>query len=248
MTVSSETLILPVTKIPRSGLPEHALVVGDPARAVLISKMLDSPAEIGSNREYVTYRGTWKGTEVVVASHGVGGPGAICLFEELIDAGVRTLIRLGTAGAMVSGLEAGDVVVAEAAVREDGVSDQLVPVPYPAYSTPEVVLALAEASHAHGVEPNRGMVWTRALLYPGHVPPATEAYTKSNVVAIEMELSTLLVLAATRGCRSGGILVIDGPSADNRAYDPHKETVAQGVARAADVALDALHSLAHSSQ
>ena len=238
--------ILPITKVPRSGLPDVALVVGDPARAQRIADLLTDAKQVGANREYLTFVGSWQGTEVVVASHGVGGPGAICAFQELMDAGVRTLVRLGTAGAMAPHLADGDVVVAEAAVREDGVTDQLVPVAYPAVSTPEVVLALSQAAQARGLAPNRGIVWTRALFYPGFVPLATDAYLQSRVVAIEMELSALLVLAATRGCRSGGILVIDGASADDAPYNPHKESVAQGVARAVEVALDALRALSAS--
>jgi uridine phosphorylase len=50
---------LPATKIPKSGLPGYAIVVGDPRRALLTAEMLDNSREIGSNREYVTYRGIW---------------------------------------------------------------------------------------------------------------------------------------------------------------------------------------------
>lgn len=59
---------------------------------------------------------------MVVASHGVGAPGAILLFQELAEAGVRTIIRFGTAGAIRPGIADGDLVIAEAAVRDDGVT------------------------------------------------------------------------------------------------------------------------------
>jgi len=81
---------LPVTKIPRSGLPEYALVCGDPRRAARIAKLFEHSREIGNNREYVTYRGTWKGIDLTVSSHGVGGSGAVCMFEELAMAGSKT--------------------------------------------------------------------------------------------------------------------------------------------------------------
>ena len=78
---------LPATKIPKSGLPAYAIVVGDPRRALLTAEMLENSREIGSNREYVTYRGTWKGLDLTVSSHGVGGPGAMIMFQELSIAG-----------------------------------------------------------------------------------------------------------------------------------------------------------------
>lgn len=57
--------------------------------------MLEGPQRVGANREYHTYIGTWKGQKLAVASHGVGGGGASCCFEELIQAGVTTIIRAG---------------------------------------------------------------------------------------------------------------------------------------------------------
>ncbi len=136
------TDLLPVTRIPRTGLPPRAVVVGDPFRAERMAKRLDDPVEVAWAREYRTFRGSWQGVEVVVSSHGVGGPGAICLFQELTDAGIGTILRLGTAGAMQAGIGDGDLIIAEGCVRDDGVTQQLVPPEYPAVGSPETVLAL----------------------------------------------------------------------------------------------------------
>lgn len=243
--------VLPITKIPSSGLPAYAVVVGDPARAGLVAKLLDGAEQIGANREYVTYAGTWRGVPVVVSSHGVGGPGAVCLFGELAEAGVTTVIRLGTAGAIARGIGDGDLIVAEAAVRDDGVTQQLVPVEFPAASTPEVVLALQGAAREHEAAYHRGTVWTRAAFLPGVLELPMKPYQRAGVLAIEMELSALLVFAALNGLRAGGALVIDGIAADdlvdddgNSNYDPHRKVVAEGVEKAALVALDAVWRLA----
>ncbi len=140
------TELLPVTRVPRTGLPPRAVVVGDPFRAARMAERLDDPSEVACAREYRTFRGSWQGTEVLVSSHGVGAPGAICLFQELTDAGVRTMLRLGTAGAMQPGIGDGDLVVAEGCIRDDGVTQQLVPPEFPAVSSPEAVLALTAAA------------------------------------------------------------------------------------------------------
>lgn len=144
---------LPVTGIPRSGLPARALVVGDPFRAERISRQLEDSAEVAHKREYRTFRGLWNGTDVVVSSHGVGGPGALCHFRELMDAGVDTVIRLGTAGSLAPGIADGDLVVADSCVRDDGVTHQLMPESYPASSTAEVVLALTAAARSGPGQP-----------------------------------------------------------------------------------------------
>ncbi|MFI0977099.1 nucleoside phosphorylase [Streptomyces sp. NPDC021093] len=243
--------LLPITRIPRTGLPPHAIVVGDPARAAAVAELLENPEEVSHHREYRTFTGTWKGTPVTVSSHGVGGPGAMLLFQELADAGTRTILRLGTAGAIASGINDGDLVIAEAAVRDDGVTQQLLPPEYPAFASPESVLALQRAARAAAAPYHRGVVWTRAAFQPGFVELPVDAYTRAGIAAIEMELSALLVLASTRGLVAGGVLVIDGVNADELTdeeatggYDPHRDVVAEGVARGSVVALEALRLLA----
>jgi uridine phosphorylase len=236
--------LLPITRIPRAGLPQRALVVGDPFRAERIAARLDGAEEVAHAREYRTFRGGWQGTDVLVSSHGVGGPGAVCLFTELADAGVCTVIRFGTAGAMQRGVADGDLVIAEAAVRDDGVTGQLVPPEYPAVASAEVVLALTDAARRRAVPHHRGLVWTRAAFYPALVELPMRAYVTAGVLAIEMELSALLVAGALRGLTCGGVLVVDGAAADDLAtttgYDPHRDVVAAGVDRGIAVALDAL--------
>ncbi|MEU6641898.1 purine-nucleoside phosphorylase [Saccharomonospora sp. NPDC046836] len=239
--------ILPITKIPRAGLPGHALVVGDPDRATAIAGLLADAVPIGQNREYRSYTGHWRGMPVVVSSHGVGGPGALCQFGELAEAGVHTFVRFGTAGALRDGVADGDLVIAEAAVRDDGVTGQLIHPEYPAFATPEVVLTLDRAAAAQAVRAHRGVVWTRAAFSPMVRELPMRDYLAARVIAIEMELATLLVFAALRGLRAGGVLVIDGnatsDNADPAAYDPHRQVVADGVAAGSQVALDALVEL-----
>ncbi|MFE0104965.1 nucleoside phosphorylase [Streptomyces sp. NPDC059009] len=241
----------PVTRIPRTGLPARAVVVGDPARAEAVAELLDDAKEVSYHREYRVFTGDWQGVSVVVASHGIGAPGALLLFQELADAGVTAFVRLGTAGAMRAGIRDGDLVIADAAVRDDGVTQQLIPTAYPAVAAPEAVLALQRAARSAGAPYHRGVVWTRAAFQPGFLPLPGDAYERAGVAAIEMELSALFVLASTRGLTAGGALVVDGANADELVdeeatggYDPHRDVVADGVARAARITLDALRLLA----
>jgi uridine phosphorylase len=241
---------LPATKIPKSGLPKYAIVVGDPRRAALTADLLDNSREIGSNREYVTFRGRWKGLDLTVSSHGVGAPGAMCMFQELVMAGSRTIIRAGTCGAVVSQIEDGDIVIADAAVRDDGVTDQMVPPTFPASSTPEVVLALQKAAQAAGHPWHRGIIWTKSLFFPGVIKPPYELYVQAGVIAVEMELSSLLVLAGMKGLRSGGILVCDGnpmTRSSQADYNPHRPVVENAVGKMMEITLDALRELAETA-
>jgi uridine phosphorylase len=69
----------------------------------------------------------------------------------------------------------------------------------------------------------------------------------ANVCAVEMELATLLIIAALRGVRAGGIFTSDGnwtEKADLTEYDPHRSIVKHGVSTMLKIALHALARLA----
>ena len=239
--------LLPITRIPAHGLPKLALVCGDPKRAERISRELDESELVASNREYVTYRGRWRNTELLAASHGVGAPGAMIAFQELARAGVTTMIRAGTCGALRDDIADGDLIVATAAVRDDGITEQMVPSTYPAAATPEVVLALERACAEAGARCHRGLVWTKSLFYPGVLTPPHDLLVKARVIALEMELSALLVLGSMLDLRTGGLLVVDGnPSRRASAfdYDPHRPVVDKAVRKSIRIALNAAELLA----
>lgn len=240
---------LPILRVSPRDLAPTALVVGDPARARAAAEFLDDVETVGRNREYLTLAGTRDGARLVVASHGVGAPGANVCFAELLRGGVRTFIRAGTCGAIVEDLKDGDLVIATSAVREDGASDQLIPLAYPAAADRRVTAALAAAGARAGAPAREGMVVTEATFYPGAFPPRWQSYREWGPVAVEMEMASLYVLASMYEARAGGILTVDGNlvggnRSDMSDYDPHREVVSQGVAGMLEIAVAAAASLA----
>lgn len=238
--------MLPVLGVEAAVVPERILAVGDPARAERIAERLDGGAVIGRNREYVLVTGEHRGEPVGVVSHGVGGPGAALCFEELCRGGARRIIRAGTCGGMQPDVLDGAIVVATAAVRDDGLSERLVPPAFPAVADLDVTLALRAAAAAGGVAVREGIVLTGALFYPGDVLGSDLAlWAKAGVVAVEMEAATLFVVASLRGVAAGAVLAADGnPLAehddDMTGYDPHRQVVTDAVDAMIGVALDAL--------
>ena len=242
--------LLPCLLVPRGSISPYVLTVGDPDRAVEIGRRLEGGRELGRYREYVTWQGRWDGIDVTVTSHGVGGPGAAVAFEELALGGARTIIRLGTAGSALHEIRSGDLIVATGAIREDGVSDQLLPLSYPAISDLAVTQALVEAARAHpGVQFGTGVVMTKAAFYPGALPDERAIWSQTPLVGYEMELAALLIVAALRGVRAGGIFTVDGNPGegdpeDARIYNPHRDVVREGKERMIEVGLDAVRRLA----
>ncbi len=238
--------VMPILGIRAGDVPERVLVVGDPSRAARVAQVLDDAEELAYNREYVTFGGTHNGERVGVVSHGVGAAGATVCFEELCRAGAKRLIRAGTAGGMQSHVTDGTLVVATGAVRDEGVTQRLVPLGFPATADHDVVTSLRRAAADTTASVVEGVVLTSALFYPHPVLGSDlEQWQQAGVVAVEMECAALFVTAALHGVAAGAILAVDGnPLADDDAdmsgYDPHREIVIEAVDTMIRIALDAL--------
>ncbi|MEI7439479.1 MAG: purine-nucleoside phosphorylase, partial [Thermoleophilia bacterium] len=106
---------------------EHALLVGDPARAELIAtELLDGAELVTDARGLNGYAGQFNGRSVGVQTTGTGGPSAAIVIEELIQLGVRRIVRLGTCGSLSPLLAPGDFFCAAAAIPADGTSQTYV--------------------------------------------------------------------------------------------------------------------------
>lgn len=243
----TEEKILPLLKVPQGSISKYVLVCGDPARVLKIAEKMDDYEEMASNREYRTIKGHYRGVEMTITSHGVGAAGAAVAFEELIKGGAKTIIRVGTCGSLCTDVRDGDLVIATAAVRADGLTDKLIPMEYPAVADYSVLRSLEVA--LLGVKNARhttGIVLTHAAFYPGLLELPHKLYSTANVKAIEMECAALFVIASLHGVRAGAILAIDGVviDFDPDAYDPHRTQVHDGMDKAIQGAMNAIVKMA----
>ena len=81
--------------------------------------------------EFRTFTGSAAGCPVSAVSSGIGGPSVAIAVEELAPLGVRTIVRVGTCGALQPGIGLGDLVIATAAVRSEATPDSYLPAPFP---------------------------------------------------------------------------------------------------------------------
>jgi len=236
-----------IMKLKRGSISPLVIVVGDPARAKLVSELMKDAKCVGNNREFVTYTGNYKGVEVTVASHGVGGGGASMAFEELIQGGAKVLIRAGTCGSFIPEYKEGSLFVVSGAVRRDGVTDNLVYREYPAIAHHKVVSVL-EDTIGNSVKYKTGLCLSEGCFYDGPLGNLNTFWQKSNVCCVEMECSVLFVIAQIRGVKAGAILNVDNyvferlETKDN-SYNPHREIVHKGTKRMCEIVLDAIIKL-----
>lgn len=196
----------------------YVLLPGDPFRTDRIAARLENAQMIAHSREHKTWTGYLDGERVSVTSTGMGCPSAAIAAEELIRAGAETLIRIGTAGPVCDVARDTSVegVIATAAVRDEGTTQQYIPTEYPAVASWTVVSALLEAAHSQGRHCLHGIVQTKDAFY-GEVEPEAipntermrhrwEAWRAGNVLCSDMETAALLVVASIRGRQAGAVL------------------------------------------
>jgi DeoD family purine-nucleoside phosphorylase len=191
----------PIGLQPTADLAQRVLLPGDPARALLLAETLLEGAKMFNH-----HRGLWgytglarDGAPLTIQSTGMGGPSAAIVISELIDLGASRLLRVGTCGALATGLRVGDLLVATEAIAADGTSRALgagerVP------ADPQLLAALSGAAE------HAGPVVSTDLFYDGR--GLERGWAQAGAVAVEMEAATLFTLARTRDVQAAALLIV----------------------------------------
>ncbi len=149
----------------------------------------------------------------VVGGFGIGAPAAVATMESLAAIGVRQFVGLGTAGALRQGLDTGDVVVCDRAVRDEGVSHHYLPPARFAEAAPGLTARLHDAFVAAGLDPTIGSAWTIDAPFRETVLEARH-YADEGVAVVEMEAAALFAVGAVRGVQVASAFAISDSLAD----------------------------------
>ncbi|URJ31768.1 uridine phosphorylase [Blochmannia endosymbiont of Camponotus modoc] len=200
-----------------------AILPGDPNRVKKIASLMDGAEYIFSNREFTTWSAKINKETVIVCSTGIGGPSTSIVVEELSQLGIRTFLRVGTAGAIQKYIKIGDVLIITAAVRCDGASQHFAPLEFPAVADLSCTIALIQAAKNIGIKSHFGVTVSSDTFYPGQERQDTysgrviqklrgsmEEWKNLGVMSYEMESATLLTMCLTQGLQAGvvtGVIV-----------------------------------------
>ena len=116
-------------------LADNVIMVGDPARVMMIAEFLTDIEYQHASREFVSTTGKYNGRRITVVSHGIGPDNIDIVMTELdalanIDFQTRELkpehralniLRIGTSGALHADIPLGSFVLSHISVGFDGV-------------------------------------------------------------------------------------------------------------------------------
>lgn len=220
---------------------KKAVISGDPARVVQLSKLLSHRRLVSENRGFLTYTGEYEDEVMTVACHGIGGPSAAIIVEELIMLGTRAIVRLGSCGGLLKPMRVGDMVIATGAGYEGGTLDYYFSRRIRPKPDRELLALLEDSASENGVKCYSGRVFSSDAFY---TPDSgfVRKLVKKGYIGIEMECATLFGLGRLKKVKTASLLVVS----DNMVEDEpmvDAKTLQQYVPRAGKIVFDGLNRL-----
>ncbi len=217
-------------KAEKGQIAERVIIAGDPERVEQLSRLIESPAVINTNRGFITYTGTYNGVRVSIACHGIGAPSAAIVFEELVSLGARIIVRLGTTGGLRREIRRGDMILPTFAGYVSGPLSQYCGA-LPPCTVPdlELTLILLNELKSQNIKPHIGPVFSSDAFYVESKELA-EALSMLGYIGIEMECATIFGLGMLRNVKVASLLIvsnnlIDAPElADAKELYPYVQT------------------------
>ncbi len=190
-------------------IAETVIMAGDPLRAKFMAeKFLENPVQFNSVRGMLGFTGMHNGKRVSVMGHGMGIPSiGIYTYELYNFYGVKTIIRVGSAGSLHRDLHVGDLCIAIGACTNSNYGSQYeLPGVFAPIADFELARRAADACDRMGYSYKVGNVLSSDTFYTENAH--NDRWMNMGVLAIEMEAAALYMNAARSGNRALVILTI----------------------------------------
>jgi DeoD family purine-nucleoside phosphorylase len=220
---------------------EACLVPGDPLRARYVAeKFLDGAEQRNAERGMLGYTGTYKGRPVSVQATGMGCPSAAIVFEELIQLGVKRLLRIGTCGGLQPDLALGDLIVALSAVPSDKTALTYTGgEPHAPTASWELVHGAVHAAKELGKPVRVGPIVSSDVFYDPDKGRA-QRWSDRGILAVEMEAAVLFTLGGMRKVQTGCLLTVSDVVVESEFVRISDEELRAAVDQMTELALETI--------
>ena len=190
-------------------IAETVIMAGDPLRVKKMAEtFLENPVLFNQVRGMLGYTGTYNGKRVSVMGHGMGIPSISIYTYELFNFyGVKSIIRVGSAGSIHPDLHIGDLAIAMGACTDSNYAAQFeLPGTYAPIANFDLLRAAADECERRGFHYKVGNVFSADAFYSENAH--NDKWINMGVMAVEMEIAALYMNAARSGNRALGICTI----------------------------------------
>jgi purine-nucleoside phosphorylase len=203
-------------------IAETILLPGDPLRARYIAEnFLEDVICYNEVRAMYGYTGTYQGKRVSVQGTGMGRPTLRIYVHELVNEyGVKTLLRVGSTGALQPDIALRDLILAQSASTNSQINRlRFQGMDYAPTADFDLLLKAYQAAVARGVPVHVGNIFSSDFFYPDD-PAFWDLWADHGVLAAEMETSALYTLAAKFGVRALTLLTVSDLVKTEEALTP----------------------------
>jgi purine-nucleoside phosphorylase len=223
-------------------IAERVLMPGDPLRAKWIAEtFLEDAVCYSSVRNMFGFTGSYQGVPVSVQGSGMGMPSCSIYTHELItEYGAKTLIRVGSCGALTESLQLRDVVAAIGSstdsamnrLRFDGLID------YAPVADFLLLRSAVDAAERRGIQLHVGPILAADAFYTDR-PDLYDKLADYGVLAVEMESAALYTIAARNRARALTLLTVSDhiKTGEHTTAEEREQTFSQMVEIALDAAI-----------
>lgn len=186
---------------------KYAVVPGPKERLENLLKKIENPVKNFSFMEYDMYTGNYAGTRVTAINGGRFSADTAITTEILCNAQAQCMIRIGSCGSLREDINVGDLIVADSAIRGEGVTPYYVDKDFQPQADAQLTQVLVETAKSSGMNVFTGKVWsTDAILRETreHVGKAVE----QGAIAVDMVTSVFLTLAQLYKIKAAVILAV----------------------------------------
>lgn len=194
----------------KGDVAEIVLLPGDPLRAKHIAEnFLEDAVCYNEVRNMLGFTGTYNGKRVSVQGTGMGMPSANLYIHELInDYGAKTLVRVGTCGAMQEDIQLRDVIIAQAAFTDSSfILKDFHPVNFSPVGSFDLIYDAFNNAKDTDLNIKVGNVYTSDSFYTDD-NSITEKLMKHGVMTVEMETAGLYYMASKFGVEALSLLTV----------------------------------------
>lgn len=191
-------------------IAETVLMPGDPYRARWAAEnFLDAPELVSEVRGMLGFTGIWKGNRVTIHGSGMGMPSLSIYANELIrDFGAKTLIRIGSCGAMQEHVALRDVVIAMTATSLSTPSSAIFrEINFAPHADWTLLKNAVDAAGTMGAKTHVGGIYSSDVFYDER-PDLTKQMTRHGILGVEMEAAELYNLALRHGARALAVCTV----------------------------------------
>ncbi len=178
------------------------LMPGDPLRSKFIAENFLTDAKLINNiRGIQGYTGTYNGVKVSVMASGMGIPSIGIYSYELYNFfGVENIMRIGSAGSIMKGVNMRDIVIGMGACTNSNFADQFnLPGTLAPICSYKMLKACTSVAEEMGVTHHVGNLLSADNFYDDDGGSYIPAWNKMGVLAVEMEAAGLYMNAARAG-------------------------------------------------